>query len=83
MKPIPINELKERETYMIVGTTGIYKGMVGGLFEVISIDFPYAVLFWLGSVLPHRLTANLKEFIEAALPEEAWPDVIGEREQTL
>lgn len=91
MTPIRPDELRVNQIVMVTATTSIAQGLVGKLFKVLSVDFPYGVLLWLESVAQTRHTEDLrqftfaipsKEYVDAALPDDAWPDVIGTQEQS-
>lgn len=85
MTPTSPEELKVNDVVIITATTSIAQGFVGKMFKVLAVDYPYGVLLWLESVLQTRHTEDLrqfafakpsKEYVDAALPTEAWPDEI-------
>lgn len=85
MRPIQPEELSEGQIVMITSTTGKSIGLVGHLFRVLSVDYPYAVLLWLEGIQTRHVeelsqftfAVPSESYVEAAAPREEWPDVVA------
>ena len=85
---IEADQLVTGQIVMVTNTTTASQGFVGKLFKVLAVDWPHGVLLWLEStVFQSRHTVDLRQFefaiptkdyVDAVLPEDAWPDVIIE-----